>query len=245
MPQRQQRTALITGATRRIGAAIATRLAAAGFDLALHSSARSRVETESLAHMLRASGRRVSCFAADLRNPDEIAHMIAHATKLENLCALVNNASLFEEDHPAHFTTQAFDAHIAANLRAPLLLAQKFYAHAKTAPGASIVNIVDQRALRPSPQFFTYAVSKAGLWSATQMMAQAFAPHVRVNAVGPGPVLPNQHEGEQGFAQEVAQTLLGRAVDPAEIAEAVLYLLEAHSVTGQMIAVDSGQHLSF
>ncbi|MDR3407815.1 MAG: SDR family oxidoreductase, partial [Methylovirgula sp.] len=139
-----------------------------------------------------------------------------------------------------------FDKIIAINLRAPLLLAQHFADQVPEGAEAAIVNLVDQRVWRPTPQFFSYSITKAALWWATQTMAQAFAPRrIRVNAVGPGPVLPNTPQGDAGFAKEAAGVLLQRAVRVEEIADAALYLIEARNVTGQMIAVDAGQHLAW
>ena len=158
---------------------------------------------------------------------------------------LVNSASRFEDDRIDTLTAEGFAATIDTNLRAPILLAQAF-ARALPADGQGlIVNIVDQRVWRLTPQFFSYTVSKSGLWSATQTLAQALAPRIRVNAIGPGPTLANTHQGAEGFAAEAGALPLGRPVDPDDIARALLYLIDAMSVTGQMIAVDGGQHLAW
>jgi len=159
------------------------------------------------------------------------------------LTLLVNNASTFEDDRIETLTAGTWDAHMAANLRAPILLAQAF---ARQAPdGALIVNLVDQRVWRPTPLYFSYAVSKAGLWHATRMLAQALAPRIRVNAIGPGPTLPSIHQSEANFAAEADRVPLKRRATPEEIADALAYLVDAPSVTGQMIAVDAGQHLAW
>lgn len=238
------KTAFITGAGRRIGRIIAEHLAAHGYALALHAH-HSAAEADALANAFEAKGVRATVIEGDLADADGLPSMIeSAASALGKLSLLVNNASLFKDDTAQAFTPDQFDAHMAVNLRAPLMLAQAFARH--TAQGdPSIVNIIDQRVFKPNPQYFTYTLSKAALYTATQTMAQAFAPHVRVNGVGPGPVLPNIHDGNENFLKEAQGTPLARAVDPMEIARAVLYLAQARNVTGQMIAVDSGQHLGW
>jgi NAD(P)-dependent dehydrogenase (short-subunit alcohol dehydrogenase family) len=158
---------------------------------------------------------------------------------------LVNNASLFEPDRAADFSTELFDRHIAVNLRAPLLLAQEMGRRLPADRDGAIVNLIDQRVIRPNPMYFTYSISKSALWSATITMAQAFAPRIRVNAIGPGPVLPNVHDGPQAFTEEARALLLKRAASVQEICDAVVYLANARSVTGQLIAVDGGQHIAW
>ena len=156
---------------------------------------------------------------------------------------LVNNASLFEDDRIETLSPASWDAHMAANLRAPVLLAQAFAAEAPD--GSLIVNILDQRVWRPTPQYFSYAISKAALWRATPMLAQALAPRIRVNGIGPGPTLPSAHQTTEDFAAEAEGVPLQRRATPEEIAQALVYLIDAPSVTGQMIAVDGGQHLAW
>jgi NAD(P)-dependent dehydrogenase (short-subunit alcohol dehydrogenase family) len=242
-----RKAALVTGAARRIGLAIAERLASAGYDLAIHSSEATRPEADEAAARLQAQGHRAVVIAAELSDPVQPEQIVETArAALGPLTVLVNNASIFERDNAEAIDVALFDRVMAVNLRAPLLLAQHFARQVPEGTPAVIVNLVDQRVWRPTPQFFSYSVTKAGLWWATQTMAQAFAPrHIRVNAIGPGPVLPNTPQGDAGFEKEVAGVLLKRAVAPKEIAEAVLFLVEAQSVTGQMIAVDSGQHLAW
>ena len=238
------KVAFVTGAARRIGRTIAEQLAAQGYALALHAN-NSAPEAEALADMLEKKGVRTTVIEGDLADAESVPSMIeAAAAALGRLSLLVNNASLFKDDALQDFSADQFDAHMAINLRAPLLLAQAFARHAAS-DDPSIVNIIDQRVFRLTPQFFTYTLSKAALLTATQTMAQALAPSIRVNGVGPGPVLPNIHDGSEGFMREAQGTPLGKPVDPAEIARAVLYLANARSVTGQMIAVDSGQHIGW
>lgn len=236
------RNILVTGAVRRIGRAVSQRLARAGYGLALHASARSAEEAQDFAASLRADGRRAGVVIADLASATEVGGLIAAAEEAVGpLEALVNNASVYEPDSAAPFDADLFDRHMAVNLRAPLQLSADFAARRR----GSIVNVTDQKVWRLNPRFFTYTLSKAALWTATQTMAQAFAPHVRVNAVGPGPVLPNHVEGADGFQREAAAVPLGASVPPEDVAEAVLFLIEAKSITGQMIAVDGGQHIGW
>ena len=238
--------ALVTGATRRIGLRIATRLAEAGFDVALHASARSREAAESEAARLEAAGARVCVVVGDLADVEQCRALVtAAASALGELRVLVNNAALFEADTADAFDAATWDRHFAVNLRAPVVLAQHFAAQVRCGD-AAVINLLDQRVLRPTPQYFSYTLAKATLWTATRTMAQAFAERgVRVNGIGPGPVLPNADQGDAGFEHEVEGVPLHRAVDPDDIAAAVLYLAEARTVTGQMIAVDAGQHLGW
>ena len=239
----RRQTALVTGGARRIGRAIVERLAQDGFAVVIHTSARAAAEARSLASALTDSGAAAAVVTADLADPAATDALVDEAAAAFGpLAALVNNAALFEPDAATDFTVAGFDRHMAVNLRAPLALAQRFAAQAPAQ--AAIVNLLDQRVLRPGPDYFTYALSKAALWAATRTLAQTLAPKVRVNAVAPGPVFPNAHDGEAGFAAELAGLPLARAVPAIEIAHAVSYLLSAHSVTGQMLAVDSGQHLA-
>lgn len=235
--------ALITGAGKRIGRTIALELARAGFDIAAHHG-RSRDEAQSLVEDVKAFGHRAVAVGADLTVDDEVATLIPRAVAaLGPLTLLVNNASVFHDDRIDTLTPESWDQHLKTNLETPVRLAQMF---ARQAPdGALIVNILDQRVWKPTPQFFSYSISKAGLWFATRTLAQALAPKVRVNGVGPGPTLPSIHQSAEDFADEARNTPLARHATPEEIARAVLYLVDAPSVTGQMIAVDGGQHLGW
>lgn len=235
--------ALVTGAARRIGRALAVEAARAGLHVAVHHR-HSHDDAEETAALVRAEGRQALVLDGDLTAPDA-AHLIARAEALGPVTLLVNNASLFQDDRFDTAAAEDIDAHMAANLRAPVILAQDF-AHALQADRTGlIVNILDQRVWRPNPQFFSYSLSKAALWHATQTMAQALAPRIRVNAIGPGPTLASVHQKPGEFEMEASATLLGRAVTPAAIAAALRYLIDATAVTGQMIAVDSGQHLAW
>ena len=242
----QQKAALVTGASRRLGLAIVRALVEKNFSVALHASERSRAEAESACAEIVAAGGRACVLSCDLADNAAVAGLVAQArAALGPLTLLVNNASLFEADGAAPFNPALFERHMAVNLRAPLQLASDFAAQLPEGREGLIVNLLDQRVWRLNPHFFTYTLSKSALWTATQTMAQAFAPRIRVNGVGPGPTMANHMQKEGEFAREAAAVPLQRAVDPSEIAAAVLYLVEARSVTGQMIAVDGGQHLAW
>jgi len=235
-------TAIVTGAPRRIGRALALAAAGCGYDVLIHHR-HAEADAASLASEIGALGRRAAVFAADLADPAAPAAILAAAQVLGPVTLLVNNASLFEEDSLATLTTTSWDEHLAVNLRAPVLLTQAFAAALPKDRDGLVVNILDQRVLHPGPEFFSYTLSKTALWTATQIAARALAPRIRVNGIGPGPTLPSIHQTAAHFAAEVAATPLARAVDPEDIAQALRYLIGASSVTGQMIAVDAGQHL--
>jgi NAD(P)-dependent dehydrogenase (short-subunit alcohol dehydrogenase family) len=205
---------------------------------------RSSEDARRTADAVRAFGRRAAILEADLGKEAEVLDLVPRAVaELGPLELLVNNASVFLEDRWDGEERAVWDVHMEVNLRAPLMLARVFAR--ETQGPASIVNIIDQRVLKPTPEFFSYSISKAGLWFATRTLAQALAPRIRVNAVGPGPTLASIHQTPEDFAAEAAAVLLERRATPEEIARAVLYLVDAPSVTGQMIAVDAGQHLGW
>jgi NAD(P)-dependent dehydrogenase (short-subunit alcohol dehydrogenase family) len=237
--------ALVTGAGRRLGRALALEAARAGYDVAVHYRT-ARDDAQAVADEIAALGRRAIVLDAELTDEDQAAALIPRAAQaLGPVTLLVNSASTFEDDRLATATRQSWDAHLDANLRAPVVLAQAFAAALPPEVQGLIVNIVDQRVLAPNPQFFSYSLSKAGLWWATRTMAQALAPRIRVNAIGPGPTLPSVHQAPGEFEREAAGTPLERAVSPDDIAGALRYLIDATAVTGQMIAVDAGQHLGW
>jgi NAD(P)-dependent dehydrogenase (short-subunit alcohol dehydrogenase family) len=234
--------ALVTGGARRIGRAIVMQLAEAGFAIALHYG-QSRDEAEEAVAAIVAAGGRAHAVPTDLMWLDAGALIGAAGQALGPVTLLVNNASLFQRDDVATLDAASFERNLQVNMKAPVLLAQAFAAALPAGEHGAIVNLIDQRVLHPGADFLSYTIAKSALWTATQMLAQALAPRIRVNAIGPGPVLPNTHEGADGFAGEVARVPLKQPVAPEDIAEAVLYLARARSVTGQMLAVDAGQHL--
>jgi NAD(P)-dependent dehydrogenase (short-subunit alcohol dehydrogenase family) len=235
--------ALITGGARRIGRAIALRLAREGYAVGVHAHG-SLAQAQSLCAEIVAQGGRAVAVSADLARLENVERLVPETVAaLGPLTLLVNNASAFEADMLGALDGALFDRAFAINLRAPLFLAQSFAAQAPA--GASIVNLLDQRVLKPTPLFVSYSLSKTALYGATTSLAQALAPRIRVNAVAPGPVLPSPRQTEADFARQAATLPLGQGVAPEEIAEAVLFLARATSVTGQTIAVDGGQHLAW
>ena len=238
-------TALVTGGARRIGRAIVEDLAAHGFAVAIHCN-RSRTEADALAAQIIAGGGRATVVAADLTDMDAVGDLVGQAqAALGPIPLLVNNASLFEDDSVLDFDWRAWDRHFAVHVKAPALLAQNF---ARALPGGQeglIVNMIDQRVWRPTPRYFSYALSKSTLWTATQMMAQALGPRIRVNAIGPGPTLKNARQDHSDFAAQVDGLILKRGPELPEFGATIRYLWEARSVTGQMIALDGGQHLAW
>jgi NAD(P)-dependent dehydrogenase (short-subunit alcohol dehydrogenase family) len=236
--------ALVTGGGKRIGRAIVLELARAGFDVVIHYRA-SHAAAEAVADEVRALGRKAATVTADLAVEAEVKSLVPASVKAIGgpLAVLVNNASVFEDDRVGSLGRETWDAHIETNLRAPIVLAEAFAAQASE--GASIVNLLDQRVLKPDPRFISYALSRNGLWWATRTLAQALAPGVRVNGVGPGPTLPSVHQSPADFDAEARGTLLQRAGSPGAVAAAVRWLVDAELVTGQMIAVDGGQHLAW
>lgn len=238
---------LVTGAARRVGHALASDLGAHGWRVAIHYATGAE-EAKALAEAIndRAPTRdRAYIFQADLSDEAAVESLIPRVTAtMGPLTALVNNASLFERDDIESMTRESWDRHLDINLRAPLVLTQHF---ARQAPdqGAAVVNIIDQRVWRLTPRFLSYTISKAALWTATQTLAQALAPRIRVNAIGPGPTLANARQSAADFARQAQGTLLRRGAHVDDICAALRYLLSAPAVTGQMIAVDGGQHLAW
>jgi NAD(P)-dependent dehydrogenase (short-subunit alcohol dehydrogenase family) len=238
------RAALITGAGRRIGAAIALALSCSGYTVVLHAN-RSRAEAEKLAAEITSAGGRAAVVLADLADPDAVRGLVPAAGAFGPLTLLVNSASMFEPDDIENLERMHFERAIAVNLAAPLFLAQAFAAQAPEGADASIVNIVDQRVLKPTPRFFSYTLSKSALHSATTTLAQGLAPRLRVNAVAPGPTLPSPRQSDAQFAAQTASLPLMKGPAPEDIAAAVVYLAQAKGVTGVTIAVDGGQHLAW
>ena len=239
------KVALVTGAGKRIGADIARRLAREGYGLAL--LARGSIEgAHALAGQIVAGGGAAEAFEADLSDPQAAAATFTGiAARLGPIELLVNNAAIFETDAIATLDLTKWRRQFAVNLEAPVFLAGAFAAALPGDREGCIVNIIDQRVLRLTPQYLSYTLTKSALWTATQTLAQALAPRIRVNAVGPGPTYPSVGQGEAGMSQEAAGSPLGRAVRGEEIGDAVAYLAGARNVTGQIICVDAGQHLAW
>jgi NAD(P)-dependent dehydrogenase (short-subunit alcohol dehydrogenase family) len=237
--------ALVTGGARRIGRAIVERLSGAGYAVAIHCGS-ARAEAEELASEIAGRGGRAAVVGADLADPAEVDSLMPAAeAALGPVTLLVNNASSFLVDDVRAIDVPTWNRQFSINLRAPSVLAGALAERLPEGRLGAIINIIDQRVWKLTPQYYSYTLTKAALLTATKTMAQALAPRIRVNAVGPGPTLPNPHDGPDAMAQEAAATLLQHKVEASEIAEAVLYLARARSVTGQMIAVDAGQHLGW
>ncbi|NOT39286.1 MAG: SDR family oxidoreductase [Alphaproteobacteria bacterium] len=236
---------LVTGAAKRLGRAIALKLAADGYDVAIHYRS-SKPEAEAVAAEVTRLGRRAVLIDGELSKEDQVATLVPRAAAaFGHLAALVNSASVFEDDRVETATRESWDKHLNTNLRAPFVLSQAFAKQLPAGLHGGIVNIIDQQVVNLTPQFMSYTVSKAGLWTLTRTLAQALAPAVRVNAVAPGPSLKAERQSQANFNAHVEATLLQRPSEPADIAGAVAYLLAAPAVTGQMIVVDSGQHLAW
>jgi NAD(P)-dependent dehydrogenase (short-subunit alcohol dehydrogenase family) len=239
------RVALVTGGAQRLGQAMAIELAALGFDVAIHYKT-SRPQAEATAARIRQTGRRCIVLGADLSQESQVIGLIPDTVRLLGpLGVLVNNASRFERDEWHDATRGSWDAHIEPNLRAPFVLMQAF---AKALPAQAegvVINMLDERVWALTPHFVSYTVSKAALWALTQTMALALAPRIRVNGIGPGPALPNSRQTQAQFERQAASTPLGRGTDPAEVARALTTILALPAMTGQMIALDGGQHLQW
>lgn len=236
--------ALVTGGATRIGRAICLRLSAEGWAVAVHYRT-SAEEAAELVGEIGAAGGQATAVAADLAVETETAGLIAAAGALGPVTCLVNNAAEFERDEALDTTRESWDLHMETNLRAPFVLSQSM-AHALPDDTAgNIVNLLDQRVWNLTPHFISYTLSKSGLWTLTRTLALALAPRIRVNAIGPGPTLPSKRQTPEQFAAQEAAQPLGRGTTPGEIADAVAYLLRAPAVTGQMLALDGGQHLGW
>ena len=239
------RSALVTGGARRIGRAIALTLAAHGWDVAVHYGT-SRDDAEALAGEIRRRDRRAAAIAADLTREAEVATLVPRAAEAVGpLSLLVNNASAFDRDDVLNVTRAGWDRHLETNLRAPFVLMQEFARRLPAGDEGSVINILDERVWNLTPYFTSYTVSKAALWTLTQTMALALAPRIRVNGIGPGPTLPSPRQSDEQFRLQVELLPLRRGTTPDEIARTVMFILESPSMTGQMIALDGGQHLNW
>lgn len=236
---------LITGAAKRIGRAIALGMAKAGWAVAVHHNRSAAAAAEVVATIEEAGGRAVA-LRCDLSREAEVETLVERAAgALGPLTCLVNNASLFEMDTIETVSRDSWDAHIEINLRAPLVLSQAFARQLPDGAQGNIINLLDQRVWKLTPYFLSYTVSKMGLWTLTRTLAMAFAPRIRVNGIGPGPTLPSARQTPEQFEELCRAVPLGRGTTPEEICEAVLFLLSAPAVTGQMIALDGGEHLAW
>ncbi|MFQ5764423.1 MAG: SDR family oxidoreductase [Rhodospirillales bacterium] len=245
MSETAPKSVLVTGAGRRIGRAIALDLAAAGWAVAIHYN-RSRDDAEAVAGEITGGDGTAVALGADLAQEEEAERLIAKAAAgIGALTCLVNNASVFEEDTPATATRESWGRHMQVNVHAPFVLTQAFARQLPTDVEGNVVNLIDQVVWNVTPYFTSYTVSKMALWGLTQTLALALAPGIRVNAIGPGPTLPSIHQTEEAFERQWSSLPLRRRTMPEEICRAVRFLLDAPSITGQMIVLDGGQHLGW
>ncbi len=237
--------ALVTGAAQRVGAVIARRLAEAGYAVLVHY--RSSAEAaEHLAAEITASGGRAATVRADLTDRAERSRLVAEAVRpFGPLTVLINNASVYEPDSAETLDETLWDTHFALHVEAPAFLTRDFAAQLPEGVEGNVINMIDARVLQPVPAFMSYHLSKTALYEATKTLAQSLAPRIRVNGVGPGPTLPEHGQSDAAFIKVSDRMLLGHGSPPGEIAEAILFLLSARSVTGQMLAVDGGIHLEW
>lgn len=237
------RTVLITGAAHRIGRAVALDLARHGWSVAVHYNRSGDAATEVVREIIAGGGQAVA-LDADLAHEDEVMTLVPRAVDaIGPLSCLINNASIFEDDTATTATRQSWTAHMETNLRAPFVLIQAFAAQLPPESHGTVINMIDQRVWNLTPFFTTYTLSKTGLWTLTRTLALALAPRIRVNAIGPGPALPSARQTAEQFARQCEAMPLQRGTSPEEIADAVRFILSAPAMTGQMIALDGGQHL--
>lgn len=245
--------ALVTGGGARLGRAMALFLGARGYDVAVHYST-SADGAMDVVQQIKDGGQNAVALQADLLIEDEVQALLPAAAKALGgpITCLINNASIFEKDSVANATRTSWDRHLESNLRAPFVLIQAMAAQnlGTTSDGEPmatglVVNMLDQRVHKLTPEFASYTIAKMGLWAMTQTMAQALAPAIRVNGIGPGPTLKGAGQTPDQFARQRAATILKRGVNPDDITTALGYFLSAPAVTGQMLAVDGGQHLAW
>ena len=237
--------ALVTGAGKRIGRAIALDLAVHGFTIAVHANT-SKDEAEETASIIRDAGGKAEVFLADLADSDVTAKLIGSVAKsLGAPRVVINNASIFEADFADDFDPELFDRHMAVHVKAPTLLAAAMAEALARNEDGLVVNMIDQRVKRLTPNFFSYTLSKSALWTATRTMAMAYAPKIRINAIGPGPTIKSARQSDEEFAKQVKAVPLERSPELGEFGATIRYFWANKSVTGQMIALDGGQHLAW
>jgi NAD(P)-dependent dehydrogenase (short-subunit alcohol dehydrogenase family) len=236
---------LVTGGAQRIGRALVVALAEDGFAVAIHHN-RSREAAETLVKAVRKKGGTAVALAADLADESAVEELLPHAEQqLGPLGCLINNAAAFGNDTVETVTRESWDLHLAVNLRAPFVLMQNFAARLPLQASGIVINLLDQRVWSLTPYFVSYTLAKAGLWTLTQTMALALAPRIRVNGIGPGPTLPSPRQSAEQFVRQCELMPLRRGTSPQEIAAAMRFIISASAMTGQMIALDGGQHLGW
>ena len=247
--------ALVTGGAKRLGREMALYLAARGYDVAVHYAS-SQAAADAVVDEIRALGCKAQALPADLLIEAEMQGLLPAASQALGgpVTCLINNASIFEYDNVETATRNSWDRHMESNLRAPFVLTQAFAAQlpkaqmdANNEPLAQglIINMIDQRVRKLTPEFASYTIAKMGLWALTQTSAQALAPHVRVNAIGPGPTLQGARQSLEHFQKQRKNTVLTRGANPSDITAALGYFIDSPAVTGQLLCVDGGQHLAW
>ena len=240
----EARKIIITGGATRMGAAIARHLSGVNKEILIHYN-KSRLKAEKLKKELSKKGTKVYIVKGDLSKETDIKKIIKFAkSKLKFFDCLVNNASLFENDKLENFSLDSWSKHLRTNLRAPALLTKEFAKNVK-GKNNNIINIIDQRVFKLTPYFFSYTLSKTGLYTLTKTSAMSLAPNIRVNAIAPGPTIKNQRQSEKHFKKQYLATPLKRQVDVEQICNAVDFFIKNISITGQVLAIDSGQNLNW
>jgi len=235
---------IITGGATRIGAAIAKKLSGSNKEIVIHFN-RSKIKAENLRKKLQNYGTKVYLVKGDLSKEKDINKIIKFAkSKLKYFDCLINNASLFENDKLENFKTDSWEKHISTNLRAPALLSKEFSKNIK-GKNNNIINLIDQRVFKLTPYFFSYTISKTGLYTLTKTSAISLAPNIRVNGIAPGPTIKNKRQSEKHFKKQYLATPLKKQVDVEEICNAVDFFIKNRSITGQVLAIDSGQSLNW
>ena len=242
--KKNNKIALVTGASQRIGKSIALGLSNDGWSVAIHYN-KSKSDAIKVRDEIK-KNQSSNIYYADLsKNKDCIKLINEVNSSMGEISCLVNNASIFERDEIGDLNSDLWDQHMEINLKSPVFLSQLFASKLINSEKGNIINIIDQRVLNLTPHFISYSVSKSGLWSITQILAQALAPKIRVNAIGPGPILPSSRQTEEDFKKQCESTPLGIGSTPEEIYRTIKYILQAEGMTGQMIALDGGAHLNW
>lgn len=237
--------ALITGAGNRIGATIAKELAANGYAVAVHFNMTEKGANKVCDEIIAEGGKAIA-ISADLSISEQRNHLIAKAAeKLGPLNVLINNASIYEPDSATTINENLWDRHFEIHAKAPMFLIRDFAAQLPKNTHGNVINMIDERVLRIDPGYFSYNLSKSVLWTATKTLAQSLAPNIRVNAIGPGPTLPHDRQNQNQFENSIEKLPLKTSATPEQIAKAIIFLLDNSSITGQMLALDGGEHLEW
>ena len=244
MNQKNTKIVLITGAGKRLGEATALKLHSLGMNIIIHYN-KSKIPANILKREIVALGVRCETIKCNFNDRRKVDKFYSKASKLlGKISCLINNASVFENDKILNFTPKSWDKHLDTNLYAPIKLSKDFAKEYKNEKNGNIINILDQGVINPSTTFFSYNISKAALHSATVILAKSLAPNIRVNAIGPGPTIKNEYQSDKNFKKQVKSTLLKKGSKPTDISNTLNYILATESLTGQLIVVDGGEHLS-